>query len=120
MEWLNYHHLYYFWLVAREGSIARAAAQMRLTHPTISKQLSQLESFFENKLFERLGRKLVLTEFGHTVFRYADEIFSVGRELQEAVHRRSGGRPLSLKVGLVEVLPKLVPKQALAGTGVMA
>ena len=68
-------HLYYFWLVAREGRIARAAAQMRLTHPTVSKQLSQLESFFEDKLFERLGRNLVLTEFGHTVFRYADEIF---------------------------------------------
>ena len=113
MEWLNYHHLYYFWLVAREGSIARAAAQMRLTHPTISKQLSQLESFFGEKLFERLGRTLELTEFGHTVFRYADEIFSVGRELQEAVHRRSGGRPLSLKVGLVEVLPKLIAHRLL-------
>ena len=113
MEWLNYHHLYYFWLVAREGSIARAAAQMRLTHPTISKQLSQLESFFEDKLFERLGRNLVLTEFGQTVFRYADEIFSVGRELQESVHRRSGGRPLLLRVGLVEVLPKLVAHRLL-------
>ena len=113
MEWLNYHHLYYFWLVAREGSIARAAAQMRLTHPTVSKQLSQLESFFEDKLFERLGRNLVLTEFGHAVFRYADEIFSVGRELQEAVHRGSGGRPLSLRVGLVEVLPKLVAHRLL-------
>ncbi len=113
MEWLNYHHLYYFWLVAREGSIARAAAQMRLTHPTISKQLSQLESFFGEKLFERLGRTLELTEFGHTVFRYADEIFSVGRELQEAVHRRSGGRPLLLKVGLVEVLPKLIAHRLL-------
>ena len=113
MDWLNYHHLYYFWLVAREGSIARAAERMRLTHPTISKQLSQLESFFDDKLFARVGRTLVLTEFGHTVFRYADEIFSVGRELQEAVHRKSGGQPLSLRVGLVEVLPKLVAHRLL-------
>ena len=86
---------------------------MRLTHPTISKQLSQLESFFDDKLFARVGRTLVLTEFGHTVFRYADEIFSVGRELQEAVHRKSGGQPLSLRVGLVEVLPKLVAHRLL-------
>ena len=113
MEWLNYHHLYYFWLVAREGSIARAAERVRLTHPTISKQLSQLESSFKAKLFDRAGRTLVLTELGHTVFQYADEIFSVGRELQEAVHRRSGGRPLLLRVGLVEVLPKLVAHRLL-------
>ena len=108
MDWLNYHHLYYFWLVAREGSIARAAKQMRLTHPTISKQLSQLESHLGDNLFDRTGRRLVLTDFGQTVFRYADEIFSVGRELQEAVYRESGDRPLLLRVGLVEVLPKLI------------
>ena len=113
MDWLNYHHLYYFWLVAREGSIARAAERMRLTHPTVSKQLSQLESFFKGKLFDRVGRNLVLTELGHTVFQYADEIFLVGRELQEVVHRRSGGRPLLLRVGLVEVLPKLVAHRLL-------
>lgn len=113
MEWLNYHHLYYFWLVAREGSIARAAARMRLSHPTISKQLSQLESFFEGKLFDRVGRTLVLTDLGHTVLGYADEIFSVGRELQEAVHRGVSGRVLSLRVGLVEVLPKLVAHRLL-------
>ena len=113
MDWLNYHHLYYFWLVAREGSIARAAERMRLSHPTISKQLSQLESFFEGKLFDRVGRTLVLTDLGHTVFGYADDIFSVGRELQEAVHRRSGGRLLSLRVGLVQVLPKLVAHRLL-------
>ena len=72
MEWLNYHHLYYFWLVAREGSIARAAERMRLSHPTISKQLSQLESALEGKLFDRVGRTLVLTDLGRTVLGYAD------------------------------------------------
>ena len=80
MDWLNYHHLYYFWLVAREGSIARAAKQLHLAHPTISKQLHQLEASFEGKLFERVGRNLVLTQFGQTVFRYAEEIFSEVRE----------------------------------------
>ena len=71
MNWLNYHHLYYFWLVAREGSIAMAAEQLQLAHPTISKQLHQLEASFEDKLFDRVDRNLVLTEFGQAVFRYA-------------------------------------------------
>lgn len=113
MDWLNYHHLYYFWLVAREGSIARAAKLLHLAHPTISKQLQQLESSFSEKLFDRAGRNLVLTEFGHTVFRYAEEIFSVGRELQDAVRKKSGGRPARFEVGIVEVLPKLVAHRLL-------
>ena len=108
MDWLNYHHLYYFWLVAREGSIARASQQLHLAHPTISKQLHQLESSFEEKLFDRVGRNLVLTDFGQTVFRYAEEIFSVGRELQDAVQGRASGRPLRFEVGIPDVLPKLV------------
>ena len=113
MDWLNYHHLYYFWLVAREGSIARAARLLHLAHPTISKQLHQLESSFDEKLFDRAGRNLVLTEFGHTVFRYAEEIFSVGRELQDAVRMKSGGLPARFEVGIVEVLPKLVAHRLL-------
>ena len=113
MEWLNYHHLHYFWLVAREGSIARAAKLLHLAHPTISKQLHQLESSFEDKLFERVGRNLVLTEFGRMVFRYADEIFSVGRELQDAVQGRPTGRALNFEVGIPEVIPKLIAHQLL-------
>ena len=113
MDWLNYHHLYYFWLVARDGSIARAAEQLQLAHPTISKQLQQLESSFKDKLFARVGRNLVLTEFGQTVFRYAEEIFSVGRELQDAVKGRSSDRPLQLVVGMPDVLPKLIAHRLL-------
>jgi LysR family transcriptional activator of nhaA len=113
MHWLNYHHLYYFWLVAREGSIARAAEQLHLAHPTISKQLHQLESSFDAKLFKRVGRNLMLTEFGQMVFRYAEEIFSVGRELQDAVEGRPSDRPLRLEVGIPDVLPKLVAHQLL-------
>jgi LysR family transcriptional activator of nhaA len=108
MDWLNYHHLYYFWLVAREGSIARAADQLQLAHPTISKQIHQLESALDDKLFQRAGRKLVLTEFGQGVFRYAEEIFSVGRELQDTIQGRSGSRPLRFEVGITDVVSKLV------------
>lgn len=108
MDWLNYHHLYYFWLVAREGGISRAADQLQLAHPTISKQIHQLESALGDKLFQRAGRRLVLTEFGQEVFRYADEIFSVGRELQDAVQGRSGSRPLRFEVGITDVVSKLV------------
>ena len=114
MDWLNYHHLYYFWLVARDGSIARAAEQMHLAPPTISKQLKQLEVSFEDKLFDRVGRNLVLTEFGQTVFRYAEEIFSVGRELQDVVKGRPVGRPLRFEVGIPEVIPKLIAHRLLA------
>jgi LysR family transcriptional activator of nhaA len=108
MDWLNYHHLYYFWLVAREGSITRAAEHLQLAHPTISKQLRQLESSLGDKLFKRAGRNLVLTEFGRKVFHYAEEIFSVGQELQDAVRGRGGGRPQQLMVGIPNVLPKLI------------
>ena len=113
MDWLNYHHLFYFWMVAREGSIARAAEQLHLAHPTISKQLKQLEKSLDGKLFERVGRNLVLTEFGQTVFRFAEEIFSVGRELQDVVRGRPSHRPLQFSVGMPDVLPKLVAHRLL-------
>ena len=114
MDWLNYHHLRYFWLVAREGSIARAAEHLHLAHPTISKQLRQLEASFERELFDRVGRNLVLTEFGQLVFQYAEEIFSAGRELQDAANGRPVGRPLKFEVGIPEVIPKLIAHRLLA------
>ncbi len=113
MDSLNYHHLHYFWLVAREGSIARAATELELSRPTISTQIRQLEASMGRKLFERSGRNLVLTEFGQTIFHYADEIFSIGRELREVVRGDAGGRPERLVVGTPEVLPKLVTHQLL-------
>ncbi|HEX6161509.1 MAG TPA: LysR family transcriptional regulator, partial [Thermoanaerobaculia bacterium] len=79
MEWLNYHHLLYFWVVAREGSIARATGKLNLTQPTISTQLRMLEESLGEKLFEKSGRNLVLTEAGRIAFRYAEEIFALGR-----------------------------------------
>lgn len=111
--WLNYHHLYYFWIVAREGSITRATAALRLAQPTISGQLQALEQQLGEKLFSRAGRSLVLTEAGRTVYRYASEIFSLGRGLQEALSGRTQGR-LRLNVGVTDVMPKLIAYQLLA------
>ena len=108
MEWLNYHHLLYFWTVAKEGSITRACEKLRLAQPTISGQLRLLEETLGEKLFTKQGRGLVMTEVGRVVFRYADEIFTLGRELQDVLKGRSGGRPLRLLVGISDLVPKLI------------
>lgn len=108
MDWLNYHHLLYFWVVARTGSIARACEELYLSQPTISAQLRALERSLGEKLFTRVGRTLVLTEVGQVVFRYADQIFSLGRELTDTLKGRSPGRPVRFLVGVVDVLPKLI------------
>lgn len=108
MEWLNYHHLLYFWVVAREGSVTRASQQLRLAQPTVSGQLKSLEDSLGEKLFERTGRRLVLTDVGRVVFRYADEIFTIGRELQDTLKGRPTGRPVRFTVGIADVVPKLV------------
>jgi LysR family transcriptional activator of nhaA len=106
MEWLNYHHLFYFWTVARAGSIARAGEELRLAQPTISNQLKTLEASLGVKLLERQGRRLVLTDVGRTVLRYADDIFRTGRELQRAVKGLPTGQRLRLVAGVADVIPK--------------
>lgn len=108
MEWLNYHHLLYFWVTAKEGSIARACEKLRLAQPTISGQIRQFEDTLGEKLFDRVGRGLALTEMGQIVFRYAEEIFSVGRELQDTVKGRPRDRPLKMTVGVSDAVPKLI------------
>ncbi len=108
MEWLNYHHLLYFWMVAREGSIAQASKQLLLAQPTITGQIRALESALGEKLFIRAGRNLVMTETGRVVYRYANEIFSLGRELTDVLKGRPAGRPVRLVVGISDVLPKLI------------
>ncbi len=108
MEWLNYHHLYYFWNVAKEGSISQACQKLRLAQPTISGQLRQLEESLGEKLFAKSGRNLVLTEIGQVVYRYAEEIFSVGRELQDVLNGRPRGRPARFVVGISDVMPKWI------------
>lgn len=108
MEWLNYHHLLYFWTVAREGSVARACEQLHLAQPTISAQIRSLEESLGAKLFAREGRGLAMTDTGRVVYRYADEIFSLGRELRDTLRGRPTGRAMRLAVGVADVLPKLV------------
>lgn len=108
MEWLNYHHLLYFWTVARTGGVSAASAELRLAQPTISGQLRALEDALGEKLFHRVGRRLELTDVGRMVFRYADEIFTLGRELMDAVRGRPTGRPLRLAVGVADQLAKLI------------
>ena len=108
MEWLNYHHLHYFWVVAKEGTIAAACEKLHLAQPTISAQLRALENAIGDKLFKRVGRNLVLTDTGRMVYRYADDIFSLGGELLDTLRGRPTGNPLRFSVGVADVLPKLV------------
>lgn len=105
MEWLNYHHLYYFWVIAQEGGVAPAARKLRLTHSTLSTQLRALEAHFGSPLFERRGKRLVLTPFGSEAASYASDIFRLGQELSDVARGRGSGREL-LRVGLVAGLPK--------------
>jgi len=105
---LNFHHLQFFWVVAKEGSIARASKVLRLAHPTISAQIHQLNEVLGEELFEHKGRNLVLTEAGRVAFGYADAIFGLGQELLDTVKGRAPGRPLRVVVGLSDVLPKSI------------
>lgn len=114
MQWINYHHLLYFWMVAKEGSIAEAAKRLRLSQPTISTQLRTLEDTLGVQLFDRSGRRLVLTEVGRVAFRYAEQIFTLGREMVDVLHERPTGRPLEMVVGVTYVIPKLIAHRLLA------
>ncbi len=114
MDWLNYHHLHYFWIVAKEESVTKASERLRLAPSTISMQIGRLEESFGGKLFRRVGRNLQLTELGHVVFRYADEIFALGLELLDTVKGRSVSGPLRFEVGIIDMLPKLMARRILA------
>jgi LysR family transcriptional activator of nhaA len=114
LEWLNYHHLLYFWLVAREGGLKPAAAVLRVSHSTVSAQIHALERALGETLLTRKGRRLALTDMGQLVFRYAGEIFNLGQELIDATKDRPSGRPLRLEVGVADAVPKLVVHRLLA------
>jgi LysR family transcriptional activator of nhaA len=114
MEWLNYHHLLYFWTVAREGGVARAAEKLRVSQPTVSAQVRSLEHALGERLFRKQGRRLVLTDVGRMVAGFGDEIFALGQELLDTVHDRPTGRPLRLNVGVTDVVPKLLAYRLMA------
>jgi len=113
MRNLNYKHLHYFWVIASEGSIARAAARLFLTPQTLSGQLGQLEDSVGTALLHRARRGLQLTETGQLVFQYADEMFRLGTELGEILRGRLPGGTRPLRVAVVDVVPKLVARRLL-------
>jgi LysR family transcriptional activator of nhaA len=113
MEALNYHHLLYFLTVVREGGVSKAASKLRLSQPTISAQIKILEGALEERLFQRQGRMLVLTDVGRVVERYATEIFTTGNELLETLKGRPSGRAPRLAVGVANAVPKLVVSRLL-------
>jgi len=108
MNWLNYHHLLYFWTVVREGSVSKAAEKLRLSQPTVSAQVRMLEKALGQKLFVKKGHTQLLSDVGRTVYRYAEEIFGIGRELMETLEGRPPGRAMQLTVGIANAVPKFV------------
>jgi LysR family transcriptional activator of nhaA len=120
MEWLNYHHLRYFWVAAKEGSLKKAAEKLHVSQPSISEQIKELEEALGEALFRRSGRSNVLTDAGQIVLRYAEEIFGLGAELISAVKQRPGVQTLRLYVGVADAIPKLVANDILKPVLAMA
>ncbi len=113
MNWLNYHHLLYFWAVAKEGSLRRAGEKLHISQPTISAQIRQLEEVLGERLFSRSTRRLTLTDPGQLVFGYAEEIFALGQELLTALGQEPSERPLRLQVGISDSVPKVIARKVL-------
>ena len=106
MEWINYHHLLYFWSVVRTGSVAKASEELRLAPPTVSMQVRKLEESLGERLLARSGRGVRPTEVGQVVFTYAEDIFALGKEMVDTVKGRPTGHPLNVIVGIADVVPK--------------
>ena len=111
---LNYHHLYYFKVIATEGSISKAAEQLRLGQPTVSMQLKQFEDFLGFPLFERKNRQLVLTEMGRVILTYANEIFRLGDEMMDTIKDRPVQRRMRMQMGALDSVPKSVIRDLMA------
>lgn len=111
---LNYKHLHYFWIVAKEGGIARASERLFITPQTISGQITLLETYFGAELFSKVGRNIVLTETGRLVLNFADEIFSLGSELEQMMNHMPDTRLKQLKIGVVDVVPKPIAHRILS------
>ncbi len=112
-EFLNYHHLRYFWTVANEGSFRRASEKLRVSQPSMCTQIKVLEASLGESLFRPSGRTLELTEFGQLIHGYAEEIFTLGSEILRATKQAPGVRALRLHVGIVDSFPKLMSYEIL-------
>ncbi|MFM1848150.1 MAG: hypothetical protein RL417_1624 [Pseudomonadota bacterium] len=108
MRWLNYQHLYYFWHVAKAGSVTVAARQLKLAQPTVSAQLKAFEHVLGEKLLERHGRGIKLTETGHLAFRYAEQIFALGQEFIDTLDGKAVPASRELRIGIADVVPKIL------------
>ena len=106
MPSLNYHHLHYFWAVAREGNLTRAAEQLKVSQSAVSVQIKKLEEALGHQLFERTGRQLSLTEAGRVTLDYADSIFDIGRELVTVLDDRAQAAKRVLRVGVLATLSR--------------
>ena len=114
MKWLNYNHLFYFWVVGREGGVVRASEELMVSQPTISNQLRELEAALGHRLFERAGRGIRLTEAGRVAYNYANQMFSLGQEMLNALEHQPVGAALRLIVGVLDVIPKPLARRLLA------
>lgn len=106
MTWLNYHHLYYFWFTAKEGSIRDASKKLGIGQPAISTQIKSLEESLNQSLFERKNRRLLLTEAGKVVMDYANQIFTLGNELMEVIKDGTLSKRIHLQLGALDSVPK--------------
>lgn len=111
---LNYNHLYYFHVVAKWGSITRASVEMRLAQSTVSAQINTLEDILGEKLFEKQGRNIKLTEAGEIAHRYCKQIFELGEEMYKLIEGSATGRPERLRLGIADTLPKLLAYRVLS------
>ena len=110
MQWLNYHHLYYFYTIASAGGVTEATKKLRLAQSTLSAQLKQFEETIGYKLFHRKNRRLILTDVGSKVFDYAHEIFSLGEELRESIGNFEESLRVSIRVGIMDSIPKSISR----------
>src|SRR5476649_869333 len=112
---LNFRHLYFFWMVAKEGGVTRAAERLGLAVQTVSMQLASLEQSVGKSLLQPQGRRLVPTEAGKLALSYCDQIFLLGDQLQEALDDADTGK-MRLTVGISDSLPKLIAYRLLMAT----
>lgn len=105
-QWLNYHHLYYFTVIAHEGAIAKAAKRLRLGQPTLSTQLKQFEDYLGFPLFDRKKKRLHLTEAGVIALDYANEIFRLGSEMMDTLNDSRRSDRMQIQIGCMDSIPK--------------
>lgn len=111
MQWLNYHHLYYFYVIANEGGVTEATKKLKLAQSTLSAQLKQFEIIIGYQLFERKNRKMILTDVGKRVFNYAHEIFSLGEELRDSLVNIQDSLKVSIRIGIMDSIPKKISRE---------